>query len=179
MERFDNIPFMGEIMMISFNYAPKNWAFCNGQLIPINQNQPLFALLGTTYGGNGTTNFGLPDLRGKVPIHMGNGFTLGQTGGEVGHALNSNEIPPHSHQLSATNLAAKVGGTPDTANPVGNYFANQAGLTTRFSKRPDSLAIANTVVSGSTGISQLHNNIMPSLTINFVIALVGIFPSRN
>ena len=179
MERFDSTPFMGEIMMVAFNFAPKNWALCNGQLLPINQNQPLFALLGTTYGGDGRVNFGLPNLAGKVPIHMGNGYTLGQTGGEESHVLTAQEIPTHSHSITATNLAAKVGGTPDTSDPINNYFANKAGLTTRFSKRPDSLAQANGLVTTSAGANQGHTNIMPSLTITFVIALQGIFPSRN
>lgn len=179
MERFDLTPFLGEIMMISFDFQPRGWFFCNGQTLPINANQALFSLLGTTYGGNGITTFALPDLRGKVPIHVGNGFTLGQTGGEEAHILTMQEIPPHSHQLTTNNLAAKVGGTPDTADPANNYFANKAGLTTRFSKRPDSLAQANSLVTASTGNNQPHTNIMPSLTINFVIAYQGIFPSRN
>lgn len=179
MQRFDNEPFVGELMMVSFNFAPRGWALCNGQLLPINQNQALFSLLGTTYGGDGRVNFALPDLRGRVPIHMGSGFVLGQKGGEEAHIVNVNEMPSHLHGLTAANLAPLVGGTANQTNPTGNYFANKAGLTTRFSKRPDTLAKANAITSSNNGGSQPHNNTMPSLVINFVIALQGIFPSQN
>src|SRR5690242_4229103 len=115
-------PFLSEIRMMSFNFAPKGWTFCNGQLLPINQNQALFALLGTTYGGNGQTNFQLPDLQGRVPMHMGNSHTLGEKGGEQAHTLSMNELPAHLHQLNGTTLDA------DAAPAAGNLLAGVANV---------------------------------------------------
>src|SRR5690606_15439534 len=115
-------PFLAEIKIVSFNFAPKGWALCNGQLLPINQNQALFSLLGTTYGGNGQTNFALPDLRSRVPIHVGSGFTLGQRAGQETHTLNVSEMPQHTHMPTASGSAV------DTNNPANTYLGNNLGL---------------------------------------------------
>src|SRR5215213_8016475 len=109
-------PFLSEIRLMSFNFAPKGWALCNGQLLPINQNQALFSLLGTTYGGDGRVNFALPDLRGKVPIHVGSGFTLGEKGGEQAHTLSIAELPTHTHVAEATSISATA------ATPASNLL---------------------------------------------------------
>ena len=164
-------PYLGEIRLFSFNFPPRNWAQCNGQILPINQYQALFSLLGTFYGGNGVNTFGLPNLQGCAPIHMGKGFSLGQNGGEATHALRTNEIPPHTHSLTASSSTASV------PNPSGNLwavlsdnaYAPQASANTTLS--PASLA--------NTGNSQGHDNMAPYLTLNFCIAMAGIFPSRS
>jgi microcystin-dependent protein len=163
-------PFLSEILIVSFSFPPKGWALCNGQLLPINQNQALFALLGTTYGGNGQTNFALPNLRGRVPIHMGNGHTLGEKAGSTSTTVNIQQLPQHIHVLQASSNSA--GATSDPTNaflaPVnGGYGA------------PASLATLSSETVTSVGGSQPHNNMMPYLTLNFIIALQGIFPSRN
>jgi microcystin-dependent protein len=162
-------PFIAEIRIMSFNYAPQGWAMCNGQLLPINQNQALFSLLGTTYGGDGRVNFALPDLRGQVPIHMGAGFTLGQKGGEQAHTLTMSEMTAHNHFA----LASPTNGT--TADPSGSYlgpggnlYAASGALTT---------LIPSTI--GNVGGSQAHQNMQPFLALTFSIALQGIFPSPN
>ncbi len=161
-------PFLGEIRIMSFGFAPRGWALCNGQLLPINQNQALFALLGTTYGGDGRTNFALPNLQGRVPFHMGSGMNLGGSAGEQAHTLNIAELPAHTHQPC---------GSPNTASaasPAGNLWASLNG---------GYLAGANTVMNPAailpTGGSQPHDNMSPYLTLNFCIALQGIFPSQN
>lgn len=165
-------PFMSEIKIVSFNFPPKGWALCNGQLLPINQNQPLFALLGTTYGGNGQTNFALPNLRGQVPIHMGNGHTLGEAAGATSVTVNIQQLPTHLHGLQATNQDIPANRVTDPANtfmgPANNTYGQPSNLTT----------LHPTAVS-SVGGSQPHNNMMPYLVLNFIIALQGIFPSRN
>ncbi|MBE9180907.1 phage tail protein [Oculatella sp. LEGE 06141] len=162
-------PFLGEIKIITFNYPPKGWAFCNGQLLPINQNQALFSLLGTTYGGNGTTTFALPDLRGRTPMHIGAGFIQGQAGGETSHTLTVNEMPSHVHSLYAN---------PNTATSL-DPTQNVLALTTEVSYAPTpNSAMAGASVS-SVGGSQPHENRQPSLVLNFVIALQGIYPSQN
>lgn len=163
--------FIGEIRPFAFNFAPRNWALCNGQLLNIAQNTALFSLLGTMYGGNGTTNFGLPDLRGRTPLHIGNGFNQGQQSGEEIHTLISNEIPMHTHQAVASSGPANTSAPSNTgliAAAQGDIYAPAASLTTMHS---GSLS--------SVGSSQPHNNMQPYLVINFCIALVGIFPSRN
>jgi microcystin-dependent protein len=162
-------PFLSEIKIISFNFPPKGWAFCNGQLLPINQNQALFSLLGTTYGGNGQTTFALPDLRGKVPIHFGNGFILGQTGGETAHTLNINEMPSHLHFASAS------GAAPNATSPQANFWSAPGAEI--YAAAPDNTMRAGTVAN--VGGSQPHDNMSPYLVLNFIIALIGIFPSRN
>jgi microcystin-dependent protein len=165
-------PFLSEIKIVSFNFAPKGWAFCNGQFLPINQNQALFALLGTTYGGNGQTTFALPNLRGQVPIHMGNGHTLGEVGGTPAVTINIQQLPTHAHVLQASTAVAN-NDTPDNSRLLAgsapnDLYTGPAALTT--------MAPASVT---NIGGSQPHNNMMPYLVLNFVIALQGIFPSQN
>jgi microcystin-dependent protein len=163
-------PFLSEIRLMSFNFAPKGWALCNGQLLPINQNQPLFALLGTTYGGNGQTNFALPDLRGKAPLHVGNGHTLGETGGQTAHTITQSEMPTHLHvaQASSANGDVEVPTSATLARSDSLVYANASNV----------VALHPQTVS-SIGGSQPHNNMMPYSVISFCIALQGIFPSPN
>ena len=164
-------PFMSEIRIMSFGFAPKFWALCNGQLLPINQNQALFSLLGTTFGGNGQTNFALPNLQGRTPIHVGSGFTLGQQGGEQAHTLTLSEMPQHLHfaQGSSTDGDGPVagGGLLASSGATAAYGA----ATNLTSLLPGSLA--------NVGGSQAHLNMQPFLALNFCIALAGIFPSPN
>lgn len=155
---------------MSFGFAPRGWAQCNGQLLPINQNQALFSLMGTTYGGNGQTNFGLPNLAARTPIHTGGGFVLGQGGGEQNHTLTVPEIPTHTHSVAVSTSA-----TGGSANPslrflggASNAYHAAASLT---ALTPGSLA--------TVGGSQAHQNMQPYLTLNFCVALQGIFPSQN
>lgn len=162
-------PFLGEIRIFSFNFAPKGWALCNGQLLPINQNQALFAILGTTYGGNGTTTFALPNLQGRVPVYPGNGITLGQVGGETAHTLSISELPAHAH------LPMGNSGDATAANPSGNVWAGMSNGA--YQATADTAMNAASLLS--TGGSQAHNNISPYLVLNFCIALQGIFPSRS
>jgi microcystin-dependent protein len=161
--------FLSEIKIVSFNFPPKGWALCNGQLLPINQNQALFALLGTTYGGNGQTNFALPNLRGRVPIHRGSGHTLGEAAGSTATTVNIQQLPQHIHSLQATN------GASNASDPTGAIFAEVSGMY----GPPSSLTTLSPETVGSVGGSQPHNNMMPYLTLNFIIALQGIFPSQN
>ena len=163
-------PYLGEVKIVAFNFAPKGWALCNGQFLPINQNQALFSLLGTMYGGNGQTTFALPDLRGRTPIHQSNNYTQGQAGGEVAHTLSISELPTHTHVLNGTSTA----GTG--LIPVGNLLATGA---TQLYAPPGTLAAMNAASVGNTGGSQPHENRQPWLTLNIIIALQGIFPSRN
>jgi microcystin-dependent protein len=165
-------PFLSEIKLMSFNFPPKGWALCNGQLLPINQNQALFSLLGTTYGGNGQTNFALPNLRGRAPIHMGNGYTLGQTGGEEYHTVTLSEMPAHNHSLMALSTAAT------TTDPTNAYLA----ATESFNRCYTDGTINSYLLphSGETvGGSQPHTNMQPYTVLSFCIALQGIFPSQN
>jgi microcystin-dependent protein len=162
-------PFLSEIRIMSFGFPPKGWALCNGQLLPINQNQALFALLGTTYGGNGQTNFALPDLRGQVPIHFGAGHNLGEKAGEQAHTLTLAEMPQHPHVLQASSLDG------NSALTSGNVLATAANVYAA----PGSLTTIQPATVGNVGGSQAHNNLMPYLTLSFCIALQGIFPSRN
>lgn len=164
-------PFLAEIRIFSFNFAPKGWALCNGQLLPINQNQALFALLGTTYGGNGQTNFALPDLRGRAPFHTGNGLIQGQRGGEEAHTLSQAELPAHTHALRASSQPANL-----AAPNQGAWAATSGG--TGFSNGAPNTQMQARLVS-SAGGSQPHENRQPFLTLSFAIALQGIFPSRN
>jgi microcystin-dependent protein len=164
-------PFLSEIRIMSFTFAPKGWALCNGQLLPINQNQPLFALLGTTYGGNGQTNFALPNLQGNAPLHMGQGFTLGQRGGEQAHTLSISELPTHTHTLSASSAAA-------TAVIPTNALVLAQGAFEIYRGASSLVAMKGGTV-GNTGGSQAHLNMQPYLVLNFCIALQGIFPSQN
>lgn len=173
--------YLGSIMIFSFGFAPKNFALCNGQLMSINQNQALFSLLGTTYGGNGQTTFALPDFRGKTPIHVGNGFTQGQTGGQESHTLNMTEIPQHNHTLGSGDVKAKTGATnANKLTPEGNYYATNPALTGRFSNQTDTGMYNNAPFNTETiGGGQPHENRMPFLVLNYCICLAGIFPSRN
>src|SRR4051794_38138041 len=162
-------PFIGEIKVISFNYPPKGWAFCNGQLLPINQNQALFSILGTMYGGNGQTNFALPNMQGRMPISWGQSYNVGQTGGEVAHTLTINEMPAHNHPGMGSSTA--TGPSPNATVWAPNSSGNQ--YTPVPNTGMSAAAISN------FGGSQPHENQAPYLVLNFVIALVGIFPSRN
>lgn len=162
-------PFMSELRIISWNFAPKGWALANGQFLPINQNQALFSLLGTMYGGNGQTTFALPDLRGKSPIHMGAGFTEGQAGGQAAHTITQSEMPAHTHVVNATNVAG------DLQSPVGAFFANSNTQPWRTDVNTTLGPLTVTNVGGS----QPHNNMSPYLVINIIIALQGVFPSQN
>jgi microcystin-dependent protein len=162
-------PFLGEVRLMSFNYPPKGWAFCNGQFMPINQNQALFALLGTYYGGNGQTTFALPDLRGRVPVHTGAGHTLGEAAGSPSVTLNVQQLPQHVHFAMASAANANV------AAPVNGLMASASGLY----GQPVSLTSLEPSSVTSVGGSQAHNNMQPYLALNFCIALQGIFPSRN
>lgn len=162
-------PFLSEIRIMSFVFAPRGWALCNGQLLPINQNQALFSLLGTTFGGDGRVNFALPDLRGRTPIHVGSGHTLGERGGEPAHTLSISELPTHTHVLNATSS----NGTQ--LIPGGNLLAASAN---QLYHAPDSNLQAMSPASiANVGGSQAHLNMQPFLTLSFCIALQGIFPS--
>ena len=162
-------PFLSEIRLMTFNFAPKGWAMCNGQLLPINQNQALFSLLGTTFGGDGRVNFALPDLRSRVPIHVGSGHTLGERGGEQAHTLSMAELPTHTHVMmgSATNA--------DVVLPTDNVVAQSSQLYGPAAQ----LTTLDPSSNGAVGGSQAHQNLQPFLTLTFCIALQGIFPSPN
>ena len=166
-------PYMSEIRIMAFNFAPQGWAECNGQFLPINQNQALFSLLGTTYGGNGQTTFALPDLRGRIPMHFGNGFTLGQAVGQPSHTLTISEMPEHNHfvNVSTTQADQNTGNVPASnlmlsKSVCSNFYSANTNLTTF-----DPQAIT------SVGGSQPHTNFQPYLCVDFIISLYGIFPS--
>jgi microcystin-dependent protein len=163
-------PFLGEIRVVSFAFPPKGWALCNGQLLPINQNQALFSIMGTTYGGNGQTTFGLPNLQGRMPVHVGDGIVLGERGGEAAHTLISNEMPQHVHAPNAHDVVSSPG-----TSPSGAVWAagTRPAYTTAANVAMASSAIAN------IGGSQPHENQPPYLVLNFIVALQGIFPSQN
>jgi microcystin-dependent protein len=165
-------PFLSEIKIVSFNFPPKGWAFCNGQLLPINQNQALFSLLGTTYGGDGRVNFGLPNLQGRTPMHVGNSHTLGEMGGEQAHTLSISELPTHTHTASAANVPA-TSNAPSNARMISQSAgANMYGAASNLvNMSPQALA--------TVGTSQAHLNMQPYLTLTFCIALQGIFPSQT
>jgi microcystin-dependent protein len=162
-------PFLGEIKIISWNFPPKGWTFCNGQLLPINQNQALFSILGTTYGGNGQTTFALPNLQGRSPVHVGNGISLGELGGETAHTLNISELSAHNHVPVGSSNAPTVG------SAQGNIWSTFA--INEFNSTPDSAMNPASILP--TGGSQPHENMSPYLVLNFIIALQGIFPSQN
>lgn len=169
-------PFLAEIKIVSFNFAPRGWAMCNGQVLPISQNQALFSLLGTTYGGNGQTNFALPNLQGRTPIHVGNSHPLGERAGEPAHTLSLLELPEHTHTASGNPSGAT------TNVPTGNVLARgQAGNNplNYYDTSQTNLTGMNQQSIGNTGGSQAHENMQPYLALTFAIALQGIFPSRN
>jgi len=167
-------PFIGEIRLMSFVFAPRGWALCNGQLLPINQNQALFSLLGTAFGGDGRVNFALPDFRGRTPIHVGSGHTLGERGGEQAHTLTVSELPTHVHEVRASSNLATTG------DPSNAAFAQpSAALGSVYNTSPDTLVALAPAVVANAGGSQSHLNMQPYLTISFCIALQGIFPSAT
>lgn len=163
-------PFLGEIRIMSFDFPPKGWAYCNGQLLAINQNTALFSLLGTTYGGNGQTNFGLPNLQARVPIHEGAGHTLGEQSGASSHTLVAAEVPQHTHVLTGTSAEGTA------LVPGGNQLARSNLPAYRAATALQAMAPESV---GVVGGSQPHTNLMPSLALTFCIALQGIFPSQN
>src|SRR5205814_84529 len=162
-------PYVGEVRMFAGNFAPAGWMFCEGQLLPISEYETLFQLIGTTYGGDGQSTFALPDLRGRLPIHMGNGFTLAETGGAEQITLTQQQIPSHTHAFVAT---TNPGGT---TNPQGNLLASSPNVTLYI----EDVTAANLNVASiaSTGGSQPHTNFQPYLCLDFIISLFGIFPS--
>ena len=166
-------PYIGEIRMFGGNFNPQNWALCNGQLIAISQNEALFALIGTTYGGDGVNTFGLPNLQGRVPIHQGSNsgssYVAGQPGGEENHLLTLNELPAHNHAVAAASSA-------NSSSPSSNLYAS-GGPNLYKTSAPGTPMNAGVIASG--GSSQAHSNLMPYLCVSFIIALYGIFPSRS
>ena len=162
-------PFLGEVKLVAFNFPPKGWAFCNGQLMSIQQNAALFSLLGTMYGGDGIRTFALPDLQGRSPFHQGPNFVIGQIAGEQNHTLITQEMPAHTHVVNCTTNAA----SSDT--PANNVWPNNSSNPYAAATNATMLPAA---ISNSGG-SQPHNNMSPYLVLNMVIALVGIFPSQN
>ena|ERR1700690_3870166 len=164
-------PFLAEIRIVSFGFAPKGWAFCNGQLLPINQNQALFALLGTTYGGDGITTFGVPSLQGRVPIHMGGGHVQGEKAGEESHTLITTEMPSHTHPAN--------GGALSSGTPVNNFWGDGTSVGVNlYASSPVDSPMDAAAIGNNTG-GQPHENRSPFLVVNYVIALTGLFPSRN
>ncbi len=162
-------PFLGEIKIFTFNFAPRGWALCNGQILPINQNQALFSLLGTTYGGNGQTTFALPNLQGRMPVHVGGGIPLGQSGGAETETLLPAQMPGHSH---AVKCSSNAGSATDPSNA---YWAVTPGSA--YGAAPNAAMAPQAIAA--TGGGQPHNNMPPYLALNFCIALQGIFPARG
>jgi microcystin-dependent protein len=160
---------MGQIQIMAFNFPPKGWAFCNGQLLPIQQNLALFSLLGTQFGGNGSTTFALPDLRGRVPVHKGQQFQIGTASGSASVTLTRDQLPPHTHVAMASSQNASSAFAP----------ANSLASALNLYRDPGSLTIVNPGTVANTGGNQPHENMAPFLTLSFCIALAGVFPSRN
>jgi microcystin-dependent protein len=170
-------PFLSEIRIFSFAQAPRGWALCNGQLLPINQNQALFSLLGTTYGGNGQTNFALPNLQGRIPIHTGGGHTLGETAGSTSVTVNQQQMPQHLHVMQGSTKSDRDTPNPNTTDPTNALFADtQAKI---YAPPQGNLTTLSPTAVSNVGGSQAHANEQPYLTLSFCIALQGIFPSQN
>ncbi len=165
-------PYVGEIRMFAGNFAPAGWMFCEGQLLPISEYETLFNLIGTTYGGDGQSTFALPDLRGRVPIHFGNGFTLAETGGVETVTLTVSQIPSHNHAFLGTS------GTANQTTPMGNVVAQALGGATLFNSANPNSPMASGAMT-QTGGSQPHDNFQPYLCVDFIISLFGIFPSQT
>ncbi|OBZ15961.1 MULTISPECIES: phage tail protein [Bacillales] len=163
--------FIGDIRLFGFGFTPKNWAACEGQLLPINQNQALFSILGTTYGGNGTTTFALPDLRGRAPVHIGNGINLGGKAGEAAHTLTYSEMPAHNHIAQGTEKTASE------YSPIGHAWAVPGVNSGSYATTPNTTMSPNAL--STAGGSQPHSNMQPYLAMNYCICTNGIFPSRN
>ncbi len=162
-------PFLAEIKMVGFNFPPRGWALCDGQILPINQNQSLFSLMGTTYGGDGRTSFALPDMRGRTPVHVGTGVTLGQKAGAEQHILSAAQMPKHTHVAQASTSNA------DLPTPGGVVLAAANNL---YGAERNMVKLRSETVTNSGG-GQAHNNMQPFLALNFCIALQGLFPPRN
>ena len=168
-------PFLAEIRMVGFNFPPRGWAFCDGQILPINQNQSLYSLLGTIYGGDGRTTFALPDLRGRTPIHLSATHGQGQKAGEEAHMLAENEMPAHTHMLQASGASATQAG------PTGNLLAKStlaSGMVYSTTTDAQDVSLGASAIT-NTGSGQGHNNMQPYLAVNFCIAIQGLYPSRN
>jgi microcystin-dependent protein len=169
-------PFVGEIRMFGGNFGPAGWALCAGQIMAIAQNNALFALIGTTYGGDGQQTYALPDLRGRVPLHQGSGFTIGQVGGSETVTLTSSQLPTHNHSVRCTD------GNANQASPQANMWASEPNGVTAFYTNPAQNAVNTGMVGNSLspgGGSFPHENMQPTLAVSFIIALFGIFPSQN
>lgn len=172
-------PFIGEIRMFAGNFAPRGWALCDGQLLAVSQNDALFSLLGTIYGGDGRTTFGLPDLRGRLPMHTGTGPGLSprnmgsKIGSETVNLTSANQVPSHNHDMRVSSAA----GTQNT--PSGGFLASSPGVRLFRPTPPVGIPLATDTVGSSPGGSQSHTNVMPYLCVNFIIALLGVYPSRN
>ncbi|MGA3049801.1 MAG: tail fiber protein [Terracidiphilus sp.] len=176
-------PFLGEIRTVGFNFAPTGWALCNGQTLSISQYTALFSLLGTTYGGNGTTTFNLPNLQSRVPIHQGQGaglspYVIGQNGGVENVTLLSNQMPLHNHNVNVNSQNGNQSNPSGMILAVGNTGGREPAVTLDYTNAAATGTLAPTAVSQSGG-NVPHPNIQPYLTVNFIIALVGIFPSRS
>jgi microcystin-dependent protein len=165
-------PYVGEIRLAAFNFAPQGWAFCDGSLLSISEYSTLFNLIGTTYGGDGVNNFALPNLLGRIPVHQGNGFTLAQNGGTETVTLTASQLPVHNH----VPLASSGGGTSNL--PTNNTWASWTGAPYIAGGASGNVAMSPNATS-QTGGSQAHDNLMPYLAINFIISLFGIYPSQN
>lgn len=163
-------PYVGELRMFGGNFAPAGWMFCDGQLLPISGNETIFQLIGTTYGGDGQTTFALPDLRGRLPLHQGNGFILGETGGAESITLTTNQIPAHAHVARANS------GTASSTDPANNFWAAQPALL-QYSATGSANVNLNANTVAVTGGSQPHDNFQPYLCLSYIISLFGIFPS--
>jgi len=164
-------PYIGEIRMFAGNFAPVDWMFCEGQLLAISQNDALFQLLGTTYGGDGQTSFALPDLRGRIPVHQGNGLVSGEAGGQEEVVLTVGQMPAHGHPF----LGASA--TGDQVSPANNLPADSFNITPYINAAPDGNMSPSAIAS--SGGSQPHTNVQPYLCVNFIISLSGIFPSQS